>query len=378
MYDRVGNKRLESKAGTKVWSAYNGFDQLTQTKNNSTVQANYTYDANGNLMVEAASQTTCYDYDPDNNLTKVRTGKNVNNASNVINANTFRSDGQRISKTEGNVKTNYFYQGGSVLYTKNGSGNRTSFNLYSPDGGIIASKRYEGSQNNRYISYVKDIRTSTSTLIDEDGGYLSSYKYSDFGETVRANNANILNEICYTGGIYDASTSMYYLNSRYYDPWKSNFISQDTYRGEKNDPGTWNLYAYCADNPINYIDPTGHKFQDFYEQRTQYLWYTVIKMYKIIQKIDWGIDTVRKRIQYVAPKAHVYQLNVLHPYKFSKDKVTIEYAKNRTECYIQQNLTFTHRLTSSRYKYAKFNMHIKYNGTKKSIWWGYYTGTVDK
>lgn len=25
-----------------------------------------------------------------------------------------------------------------------------------------------------------------------------------------------------------------------------------------NEPGQWHLYAYCANNPINYVDPSGH------------------------------------------------------------------------------------------------------------------------
>ncbi len=25
------------------------------------------------------------------------------------------------------------------------------------------------------------------------------------------------------------------------------------------EPGTWHLYAYCANNPVNYVDPSGHK-----------------------------------------------------------------------------------------------------------------------
>jgi len=46
--------------------------------------------------------------------------------------------------------------------------------------------------------------------------------------------------------------------ARYYDPATSRMLTQDSYRGEKTNPGTWNLYAYCANNPINYTDPTGH------------------------------------------------------------------------------------------------------------------------
>lgn len=48
------------------------------------------------------------------------------------------------------------------------------------------------------------------------------------------------------------------MNARYYDPVTGRFISQDSYRGELDDPGQWHLYAYCANNPINYTDPSGH------------------------------------------------------------------------------------------------------------------------
>lgn len=43
------------------------------------------------------------------------------------------------------------------------------------------------------------------------------------------------------------------------DPETGRFISQDSYRGAIDDPGQWHLYAYCANNPINYVDPSGHK-----------------------------------------------------------------------------------------------------------------------
>ncbi len=50
----------------------------------------------------------------------------------------------------------------------------------------------------------------------------------------------------------------YYLNVRYYDPADKRFLPEDTYRGSENDPNTLHLYAYCANNPVNYVDPSGH------------------------------------------------------------------------------------------------------------------------
>lgn len=36
------------------------------------------------------------------------------------------------------------------------------------------------------------------------------------------------------------------------------FLTEDTYRGESGDVEDWHLYAYCANDPINYVDPSGH------------------------------------------------------------------------------------------------------------------------
>ena len=83
----------------------------------------------------------------------------------------------------------------------------------------------------------------------------------DFGVTTTIGDSSFFNEVCYTGGIYDVSTGLYYLNVRYYDPRNGRFITQDTYRGEVNNPSTLHLYAYCDNNPINYIDPSGHYSQ---------------------------------------------------------------------------------------------------------------------
>ena len=85
-----------------------------------------------------------------------------------------------------------------------------------------------------------------------------AYDYDDFGVTRSIGDSTFFNEICYTGAIYDVSTGLYYLNARYYDPKNGRFITMDTYRGEINEPDTQHLYTYCANNPINYVDPSGH------------------------------------------------------------------------------------------------------------------------
>ena len=128
-------------------------------------------------------------------------------------------------------------------------------NLLGDAGNIIAAER-DAETGKDYYFYNKDIRSSTTSVLDSSGNCANSYEYSDFGETTV--HGDLYNEICYTGGIYDANTGLYYLNARYYDPADKRFLTEDTYRGSENDPNTLHLYAYCANNPVNYVDPSGH------------------------------------------------------------------------------------------------------------------------
>ncbi len=126
-------------------------------------------------------------------------------------------------------------------------------NLRALDGEVIGSFRGED-----YYIYTEDIQGSTGKILDDSLSTKNTYSYTDFGEVTVTGDSSIQNEICYTGAIYDESTGLHYLNARYYDPENGRFISQDTYRGDKNEISQWHLYAYCANNPINYTDPSGH------------------------------------------------------------------------------------------------------------------------
>ena len=108
-----------------------------------------------------------------------------------------------------------------------------------------------------------------TALLTQDGTIAASYYYDAFGTAVETHYYNasgeetdkaVNNPYRYAGYVFDSTTDLYYLNARYYDSKIARFMSEDTYTGEMNDPLSLNLYTYCANNPVMYIDPTGHRY----------------------------------------------------------------------------------------------------------------------
>ncbi len=60
-----------------------------------------------------------------------------------------------------------------------------------------------------------------------------------------------VNPFRYSGEYFDAETGDYYLRARYYNPRLGRFLTEDPVRDGNN----W--YAYCNNNPVRYVDPSG-------------------------------------------------------------------------------------------------------------------------
>ena len=62
----------------------------------------------------------------------------------------------------------------------------------------------------------------------------------------------------YTDQEYDAESGLYNYNARLYDPAVGIFISPDSIVPDLYDPQILNRYAYVRNNPLIYVDPSGH------------------------------------------------------------------------------------------------------------------------
>ena len=110
--------------------------------------------------------------------------------------------------------------------------------------------------------------------LDTDGRRMVQYVYDawgnhkivdGYGNTITSStHIGIINPIRYRSYYYDTETGLYYLQARYYDPVIGRFISTDDV--DYIDPEVingLNLYAYCGNNPVMNIDPSGHSFTAF-------------------------------------------------------------------------------------------------------------------
>ena len=189
----------------------------------------------------------------------------------------YNAAGQRISKTitspDGNsVTTEFIYNGDQLVGQKTPDGSEDLVFLYDDAGSYIGFV-----YRNAEYYYMKNVQGDIIGIVDSAGSILAIYVYNPWGRLVTIdrvtgssysdNGSSIgsINPIRYRGYYYDKETRLYYLNSRYYDPEVGRFISSDSVIGVNADMATYNLYAYCGNNPIVRCDVSGTHWDNIIE-----------------------------------------------------------------------------------------------------------------
>ena len=173
---------------------------------------------------------------------------------------TYDSEGIRTSKSDGTNTTKYLLNGTQIL-AQTTNGKTLSF-FYDQQGNRVAMA--DGS--NKFYYYIYNLQGDVIALADASTGKLAAtYTYDAWGKIVKINDQqpeNVaddsiarINPFRYRSYYYDTETSLYYLNSRYYDPEIGRFISAD---GQLNGGALgYNMFTYCENNPVCFEDPMG-------------------------------------------------------------------------------------------------------------------------
>lgn len=107
--------------------------------------------------------------------------------------------------------------------------------------------------------FVNDGRGSVVQTTNAQGVSTSWKSYSAFGEIEASSTLGELPAYGYNAEEQHPKTGLSFMRFRYYEAKTSTFGVQDTYLGNIFSPLTLNRYLYCLGNPVNYVDPTGHK-----------------------------------------------------------------------------------------------------------------------
>ncbi len=165
---------------------------------------------------------------------------------------------------------------------------------------LIAEYDHVGA---RFLYYTPDQINSTRVVTDQSGNVVYSATYAPYGE-IRTEQGTVDPLLKFSGKERDAESQLDYFGARYYDRNIYRFISPDpklVLQAAQAIPQLWNLYAYCSNNPTNYIDPAGR-----WGVRVHYYWTRDIaimagipeSLAKTIARADIFVDlppTMRKK-----------------------------------------------------------------------------------
>lgn len=179
---------------------------------------------------------------------------------------TYNADGIRTSKTVNGVEHIYHLSGTRILDEEWVSGSTRNLLIYIYDAsgqpiGINYLKCVGNTVTKEAYLLGTNIQGDITCIYDTAGNRVVTYTYDAWGKILSvtgtaANTIGRYNPLRYRGYYYDNETGFYYLNSRYYDPAVGRFLNVDS--DLYNNILGYNLYIYCNNNPVYYVDPYGN------------------------------------------------------------------------------------------------------------------------
>lgn len=149
------------------------------------------------------------------------------------------------------IKTLQFYQNGRVTTELRGTVARSIFQHK----GCLLAQRTSGTELSSSIMAVSDTN-SVMTELEHTG--VKHHPYSPYGQRPTHNELN--DPMAFNGQKLDLATGGYLLGNGYrlFSPALNRFCGPDNLSPFER--GGLNTYAYCAGDPVNRTDPSGHAY----------------------------------------------------------------------------------------------------------------------
>ncbi|SDP74441.1 RHS repeat-associated core domain-containing protein [Selenomonas ruminantium] len=235
-YDQSGNRLTRTAKNIEEQYVYDVNNRLMQRSINGQAE-NYQYDQSGNLLQDA---NNTYEYDAFRRNSKVTT------KAGMTQVNRYDAEGLRYEMEENGKLVQFIFNENKEVIAEKEDGNITRL--------IRTSDLWamESEPEKTWYHYASDELGSTIFITGQNSEVKNRYAYDVFGNTVDKEEL-IQNRYQYTGQQFDSITQQYYLRARFYNPAIARFTQEDEYQGDG-----LNLYAYCANNPVDYYDPSGY------------------------------------------------------------------------------------------------------------------------
>ena len=213
-------------------------------------------------------------------------------------------------------------------------------------------------------------------MTDDEGNEISSIDYYPYGDCRKSQPEidNFPTDKLFTSQRYD-DTGLYYYGARYYDPSIGRFISPDTIIPDPMNPQAFNRYSYCLNNPLKYVDPSGHvvTINDIDIYYLNYLMYHP----ELLLMVSSSSVLVESIVEYIDVKP------VYHDFRYSNERETAERMEKSIHSYDVSLVTeeptrlcFETKYSTTYYKYREHATWYPFReGDKREgAWdkdWGY-------
>ncbi|WP_291329786.1 RHS repeat-associated core domain-containing protein [Desulfovibrio sp. UCD-KL4C] len=239
-YNQMGQRVFSHVASSdKQEYRYNDLDQLIRAG-----ETTYTYDEDGDLSEKNSPEgITRYEYLKTGQLCEVHLpdGTDIEYR--------FNKRGFRTAKyINSQLVQRYQWKDSTTLTAVEDAEGISKFH-YNEHGRVMGM-----SQNGQVFLFATDQLGSIFTVADSSGNSVQDILYDSFGRRVYNSASEHDLVLGFAAGLHDSDTGLIHFGYREYDPVMGRFISPDPlcYEG-----GDVDLYGYCLDDPINFVDRDG-------------------------------------------------------------------------------------------------------------------------